>query len=87
LHLLETVECYVLINADKNFKTSLQNTIHYEDLLADQSEYFEWPTLNENDACGMCYTSGTTGLPKGIIFSQVYVFACFHHYVTQCRKL
>jgi acyl-coenzyme A synthetase/AMP-(fatty) acid ligase len=48
----------------KNFKTSLQNTIHYEDLLADQSEYFEWPTLNENDACGMCYTSGTTGLPK-----------------------
>jgi fatty-acyl-CoA synthase len=64
LHLLETVECYVLINADKNFKTSLQNTIHYEDLLADQSEYFEWPTLNENDACGMCYTSGTTGLPK-----------------------
>jgi fatty-acyl-CoA synthase len=74
LHLLETVECYVLINADKNFKTSLQNTIHYEDLLADQSEYFEWPTLNEND-CGMCYTSGTTGLPKGIIFSQVYLFA------------
>jgi fatty-acyl-CoA synthase len=55
LHLLETVECYVLINADKNFKTSLKHTIHYEDLLADQSEYFEWPTLNENDACGMLY--------------------------------
>jgi fatty-acyl-CoA synthase len=70
LHLLETVECYVLINADKNFKTSLQNTIHYEDLLADQSEYFEWPTLNENDACGMCYTSGTTGLPKGVLYSH-----------------
>jgi fatty-acyl-CoA synthase len=68
--LLETVECYVLINADKNFKTSLQNTIHYEDLLADQSEYFEWPTLNENDACGMCYTSGTTGLPKGVLYSH-----------------
>jgi fatty-acyl-CoA synthase len=67
--LLETVECYVLINADKNFKTSLQNTIHYEDLLADQSEYFEWPTLNENDACGMCYTSGTTGLPK-VLYSH-----------------
>jgi fatty-acyl-CoA synthase len=68
--LLETVECYVLINADKNFKTSLQNTIHYEDLLADQSEDFEWPTLNENDACGMCYTSGTTGLPKGVLYSH-----------------
>jgi acyl-CoA synthetase (AMP-forming)/AMP-acid ligase II len=31
---------------------------------AEQSEDFEWPTLNENDACGMCYTNGTTGLQK-----------------------
>ncbi|WP_339919914.1 long-chain fatty acid--CoA ligase [uncultured Flavobacterium sp.] len=68
--LLETVECYVLINAPKDFKTSLLNTIHYEDLLADQSEEYEWPTLNENDACGMCYTSGTTGLPKGVLYSH-----------------
>jgi fatty-acyl-CoA synthase len=68
--LLETVECYVLINAAKDFKTSLQNTIHYEDLLSDQSEHFEWPTLNENDANGMCYTSGTTGLPKGVLYSH-----------------
>jgi fatty-acyl-CoA synthase len=68
--LLETVECYVLINAAKDFKTSLQNAIHYEDLLTDQSENFEWPKLNENDACGMCYTSGTTGLPKGVLYSH-----------------
>jgi fatty-acyl-CoA synthase len=68
--LLETVECYVLINAPKDFKTTLTNTIHYEDLLAEQSEDFEWPTLNENDACGMCYTSGTTGLPKGVLYSH-----------------
>jgi fatty-acyl-CoA synthase len=68
--LLETVECYVLINAAKDFKTSLQNTIHYEDLLAEQSDHFEWPALNENDACGMCYTSGTTGLPKGVLYSH-----------------
>jgi fatty-acyl-CoA synthase len=68
--LLETVECYILINAAKDFKTSLQNTIHYEDLLSDQSEHFEWPTLNENDANGMCYTSGTTGLPKGVLYSH-----------------
>jgi fatty-acyl-CoA synthase len=54
----------------KNFKTSLQNTIHYEDLLADQSEDFEWPTLNENDACECVYTSGTTGLPRSFLYSH-----------------
>jgi len=67
---LETVECYVLINATKNFKTTLPNTLHYEDLIADQSEDFEWPMINENDASGMCYTSGTTGLPKGVLYSH-----------------
>ncbi|MEO7482847.1 MAG: long-chain fatty acid--CoA ligase [Ferruginibacter sp.] len=69
-NLLETVEHYVLINAAKDFKTTLPNTIHYEDLLADQSDEFEWPTINENDACAMCYTSGTTGLPKGVLYSH-----------------
>ncbi|WP_262489317.1 AMP-binding protein [Gillisia sp. JM1] len=52
--LLETVEHYVLINAAKDFKTTLQNILHYEDLLAAQSEDFELPTLNENDASGLC---------------------------------
>lgn len=68
--LLETVEYYVLLNAPKDFKTTLQNTIQYEDLLAEQSEEYQWPTINENDACGMCYTSGTTGLPKGVLYSH-----------------
>jgi len=68
--LLETVEHYIIINASKDFTSALPNTIHYEDLLADQSEVFEWPQLNENDACGMCYTSGTTGLPKGVLYSH-----------------
>ncbi len=72
--LLETVEHYVLINAPKDFKSKLPNTIHYEDLLADQSTEFEWPTLNENDASAMCYTSGTTGLPKGVLYSHRSTF-------------
>ncbi|WP_075352535.1 long-chain fatty acid--CoA ligase [Algoriphagus marinus] len=72
--LLETVTHYVLLNAPKDFKTTLPNTQHYEELLADQSEDFEWPTINENDASGMCYTSGTTGLPKGVLYSHRSTF-------------
>lgn len=72
--LLATVEYYILINAPEDFTTTLHNTLHYEDLLADQSEDYEWPTLNENDASGLCYTSGTTGLPKGVLYSHRSTF-------------
>jgi fatty-acyl-CoA synthase len=72
--LLETVEHYVLINAAAGFTTTLPNTLHYEDLLGDQSEDYEWPAINENDASGLCYTSGTTGLPKGVLYSHRSTF-------------
>tara|TARA_B110000495_G_C22998512_1_gene588998 strand:- start:129 stop:1757 length:1629 start_codon:yes stop_codon:yes gene_type:complete len=72
--LLKTVEHYVLINAAKDFTTTLQNTLHYEDLLACQSEEFKWPTINENDASSLSYTSGTTGFPKGALSSHRSTF-------------
>ena len=72
--LLETVECFILINASEDFKTTLPNTIHYEDLIGDQSDKFEWPEIDENEASGMCYTSGTTGLPKGVLYSHRSTF-------------
>lgn len=67
---LETVEKFIIINAPKGFTTSLPNIIHYEDLIGEQLESIEWPELNENDASGMCYTSGTTGMPKGVLYSH-----------------
>jgi acyl-CoA synthetase (AMP-forming)/AMP-acid ligase II len=42
----------------------------YEELLAAESDDFEWPALDENTACGLCYTSGTTGNPKGALYSH-----------------
>ena len=42
----------------------------YEDLVAAEDDAFEWPTFDENTASGLCYTSGTTGNPKGVLFSH-----------------
>ncbi|MCQ4160185.1 long-chain-fatty-acid--CoA ligase [Roseomonas sp. GC11] len=42
----------------------------YEELLAAQPPGFDWPALDENTACGLCYTSGTTGMPKGVLYSH-----------------
>jgi len=45
-------------------------TYHYEDLIRSYKGNYEWPRLNENDVAAMCYTSGTTGMPKGTYFTH-----------------
>lgn len=64
------VQRFVLLNAPVGLTTSLPNTIHYEALIANEPENFEWAPVDENDACAMCYTSGTTGNPKGVLYSH-----------------
>jgi acyl-CoA synthetase (AMP-forming)/AMP-acid ligase II len=44
--------------------------IAYDDLIGDQPDSFEWPVFDENTAASMCYTSGTTGNPKGVLYSH-----------------
>jgi len=51
-------------------ETSLPNVHCYEDLLAAQDDDFEWPDFDENTAAGLCYTSGTTGNPKGALYTH-----------------
>ena len=48
--------------------------VEYEALLAGARPVEQWPRLDENDAAGMCYTSGTTGHPKGVLYSHRAIF-------------
>jgi 3-(methylthio)propionyl---CoA ligase len=50
--------------------TSLRNAVPFEDWLAEADGDFAWKSFDENTAAGMCYTSGTTGNPKGVLYSH-----------------
>lgn len=60
----------VLAPLDAMPQTTLKNVHCYEELLAAQNSDYPWPDLDENTACSMCYTSGTTGNPKGVLYSH-----------------
>lgn len=69
-HLTKVETIVVLTDKAHMPETSLTNVLCYEELLADQSDDYDWPEFDENAASGMCYTSGTTGNPKGVVYSH-----------------
>ncbi len=71
---LPTVKQYVIMGDASNATGKLQPSVDYETFIAGQPESYEWPKLEENTAAAMCYTSGTTGNPKGVIYSHRSIF-------------
>ncbi len=66
---LQTVKgVVVMTDAEHMPETKLPNVLCYEDLLAAEDDSFDWPTFDENTASSLCYTSGTTGNPKGSLY-------------------
>jgi acyl-CoA synthetase (AMP-forming)/AMP-acid ligase II len=70
----KTVRNYVIMTDGAMPETSLPNAISYEELLAAAPPDYDWPQLDENSAAAMCYTSGTTGNPKGAAYSHRAMF-------------
>jgi fatty-acyl-CoA synthase len=68
---LRTVRQVIVVGSGATVEAPSGVTVHdYEELLAGQPESFPWPELDERSAAAMCYTSGTTGNPKGVVYSH-----------------
>jgi fatty-acyl-CoA synthase len=70
--LAKTIKAYVMM-CDRDrmpVDSKVPNLLCYEELVAASSDEYEWPLFDENSASSLCYTSGTTGNPKGALYSH-----------------
>jgi len=78
---LPSIARYVILSDSAHMpQTSLRGAVAYEDWLAEADDDFAWLAFDENMAAGLCYTSGTTGGPKGVLYSHrsnvLHALAC-----------
>ena len=68
---IPNVEGFIVMTDEAHMpETALPNAMCYETLLAAESPEFDWPELDESTASALCYTSGTTGNPKGVLYDH-----------------
>jgi fatty-acyl-CoA synthase len=69
---LDTVHTVIAVGEGDTaaLEESGKAVLRYSEVMADESTEFDWPDIDENSAAAMCYTSGTTGNPKGVVYSH-----------------
>ena len=68
---LPCVEKYIILCDEADMpETGLKNVVSYEEYINNGDEDYVWPAMEDDAACGLCYTSGTTGNPKGVLYSH-----------------
>ncbi|MFT7222007.1 MAG: acyl-CoA synthetase (AMP-forming)/AMP-acid ligase II, partial [Candidatus Azotimanducaceae bacterium] len=74
------VELLIICRHGEGGDSGFANQVDYEDFICDQPEVFNWPEIDENSPMGLCYTSGTTGKPKGVMYTNRSTYL---HTITQ----
>ena len=69
---METVHTVIVVGSGDlgPFEASGKRVLRYHEITAAESDRFDWPEIDENSAAAMCYTSGTTGNPKGVVYGH-----------------
>lgn len=68
---LKSIEGFIILtDRDHMPETSLRNVHCYEELIAGEAHDFDWPEFDEETSSSLCYTSGTTGNPKGVMYTH-----------------
>ncbi len=77
---IPSVELLVICSHGEGGESSYPNTVDYEEFIDGQETVYDWPEIDENSPMGLCYTSGTTGKPKGVMYTHRSTYL---HTITQ----
>ena len=77
---IPTVELIVICRHGEGGESSFENCVEYEDFIDGKSTEYDWPEIDETSPMGLCYTSGTTGKPKGVMYTNRSTYL---HTITQ----